>query len=121
ASREPAPVTARRLSLHDALPILLLRLDARATGCTPHRRRVLHDQDHAVAHAEVALIETHLHDGALGHEPVGPRSPGHLAQRVATRLELGARGLETAGRLVAGPLCPPARGHPGEPRERADG
>src|SRR2546422_3131581 len=35
----------------------LLRLDARAVGCTPQRGGVLHDQDHAVAHAEVALIE----------------------------------------------------------------
>src|SRR5207244_10823947 len=84
------------------------------------RTRALHDQDHAVAHAEVALIETLLHDGALRHEPVGPRGPGQLAQRVATRVELGARGLETASGLVAGPLGPAARGHEGERRERGD-
>src|SRR5438034_1267930 len=68
----------------------------------------------------VSLKGAQQHDGALGHEPVGSRSPGHLAQRVATRLELGARGLETATGLVAGPLCPAARGHEGERRERGE-
>src|SRR5207253_3319779 len=99
--------------------LLLLRLDARAVGGT-HRSGVLHGHDHAVAHAEVALIEPCPDDRALGHEPIGPRRPGHLAQRVATRLELGARGLETASGLVAGPLGPAARGHEGERRERGD-